>query len=101
MEENIRREIQSGYKKKAVVDIKQAIQIGDVLEFKFIYLENGKRRRASRIHRGHVKAKYPYIMAVEMCEGRGSQRTVQYVEVLIGDVEWKRRRQCNENTCSI
>lgn len=93
MEVDKRKRIRGGYRKKAVADIRESIRVGDLLEFKFIYLETGKRVRTFRKNKGQVKTKYPHIMEVEMSGGAGSRKTVQYTEVLTGEVEWEGRRK--------
>lgn len=101
MEEKKRREIRGGYRKEAVIDIKKTIQVGDTLVFKFFYGETGRRFRMSRMPRGHVKAKYPHIMEVEMSGRKGLRKTVQYVEVLTGEVGWEGRRKYDESNYRI
>lgn len=93
-----RKRIQGGYKNKTVADIKEPIQAGDMLKFKFMCIDinTGKRPRGSRTAWGHIKTKYPYIMEAEISGKKNSRGTAQYAEALTGEAEWEGRRRCDE-----
>lgn len=73
-------------------DIRDAIRIGDILEFKISRAAPWNEFQGIKRVNGRVKAKYPYIMEVEfpgeMISGF-QRKTVMYAEVLAGEVRWK------------